>query len=65
MKTKKIYLSGAMGSLTLQEQLSWRFDFINDIKTCDYTYSPIYFNPPNFWKGIVFFPEYSWINNSS
>lgn len=46
MKTKKIYLSGAMGNLTLEEQLSWRFDFINAIKTCDCTYSPIYFNPP-------------------
>lgn len=46
MINKKIYLSGAMGDLSLEEQLSWRLHLINDVKTRDYIYFPIYFNPP-------------------
>ena len=47
METVRIYLSGAMGSFSLEEQSKWRRQIINAIKFGGYDYEkkPVFFNP--------------------
>lgn len=47
METVQIYLSGAMGSLSMEEQSKWRSQIINAIKFGGYEYEkkPVFFNP--------------------
>lgn len=51
METCRIYLSGAMGSLSFEEQSKWRQQVINAIK---YNYEcekkPIFFNPVDYYN---------------
>lgn len=52
METVKIYLSGAMGSVSFEEQSKWRQQVINAIKFGDYDYEkkPIFFNPVDYYN---------------
>lgn len=52
METVKIYLSGGMGSLSMEEQSKWRSQIINAIKFGEYEYEkkPIFFNPVNYYN---------------
>lgn len=52
METCRIYLSGGMGSLTMEEQSKWRNQVINAIKYGDYhcEKKPIFFNPVDFYN---------------
>lgn len=51
MEQVKIYLSGAMSGLSLNEQLKWRNKVINAIKSGDYDLvkSPTFFSPPEYY----------------
>ena len=52
MESVKIYLSGAMASLTFEEQSKWRSQIINAIKYGDYDYEKKaeFFNPVNYYN---------------
>lgn len=52
METVKIYLSGAMGSLSFEEQSKWRKKIINAIKYGDYDCSKnaAFFNPVDYYN---------------
>ncbi len=52
MESVKIYLSGAMTGLSLDEQNKWRKQIMNDIKFGDYDYEkkPIFFNPVEYYN---------------
>lgn len=52
METVKIYLSGGMGNLSLEEQSKWRKQIINAISFGDYHYEkkPIFFNPVDYYN---------------
>lgn len=52
METVKIYLSGGMGSLSMEEQSKWRSQIINAIKFGGYEYEkkPVFFNPVNYYN---------------
>lgn len=52
METVKIYLSGGMGSLSMEEQSKWRSQIINAIKFGDYhcEKKPIFFNPVDYYN---------------
>lgn len=52
MESVKIYLSGGMNGLTLEEQLRWRNQFIDAIKYGEYdcVKTPIFFNPPLYYS---------------
>lgn len=54
MEQVKIYLSGAMGGLTIEEQLKWRTQFKNALKYGDYdiTKEPIIHSPPEYYPFI-------------
>lgn len=54
MENVKIYLSGAMGGLTIEEQLKWRTKFKNALKYGDYdiTKEPIIHSPPEYYPFI-------------
>ena len=51
METCKIYLSGGMGSLSMEEQSRWRKQIINEItinRHCEK--KPIFFNPVDYYN---------------
>ncbi len=51
METVKIYLSGGMGNLTMDEQSRWRSQIIDEIKTnCECEKKPIFFNPVDYYN---------------
>lgn len=52
METVKIYLSGGMGSLSMDEQSKWRKQVINAIKFGDYhcEKQPVFFNPVDYYN---------------
>lgn len=51
METVKIYLSGAMGSLSFEEQSRWRQKVIDAIRyNYDCEKKPIFFNPVNYYN---------------
>jgi nucleoside 2-deoxyribosyltransferase len=52
MESVKIYLSGGMGSLSMEEQSKWRNQIINAINFGDYhcEKKPIFFNPVNYYN---------------
>lgn len=51
METVKIYLSGGMGDLTMEEQSKWRQQIIEEIKfNCHCEKKPIFFNPVNYYN---------------
>lgn len=51
MEVVKIYLSGAMGSLSYEEQSKWRNQVINAIKeNYDCEKKPVFFNPVNYYN---------------
>lgn len=52
METVRIYLSGGMSSLNLEEQSKWRKQIINAIKFGDYDYekTPVFFNPVDYYN---------------
>ena len=52
METCRIYLSGGMGSLDLEEQSKWRKQVINAILFGDYHWEkkPIFFNPVDYYN---------------
>ena len=52
METVKIYLSGAMGSVSFEEQSKWRSQVINAIKFGDYhcEKKPVFFNPVDYYN---------------
>lgn len=52
MEKVKIYLSGAMGSLSFEEQSRWRRQVIDAIKYGDYDYEKkvTFFNPVDFYN---------------
>lgn len=52
MESLKIYLSGGMSDLTLEQQLKWRKQVENAVFYGDYDYKkkPIFFNPVNFYN---------------
>lgn len=51
METVKIYLSGAMGSLSYEEQSKWRKQIINAITyNYDCEKKPIFFNPVDYYN---------------
>ena len=51
METVKIYLSGGMGSLSMEEQSKWRLQIIEEIKfNCDCEKKPIFFNPVDYYN---------------
>lgn len=55
MKEVKIYLSGAMGGLTVDEQLAWRTLFKNEVnKKLVYhkQFQPIYHSPPEYYPFV-------------
>ena len=58
METCRMYLSGGMTGLTLEEQTKWREQFYNSIKYGDYDYvkKPIFFDPTQ--KYSIFDKEY-------
>lgn len=50
METVKIYLSGAMGSVSFEEQSKWRKQIIDTIKyNYDVSKKPIFFNPVDYY----------------
>lgn len=51
METIKIYLSGAMGSVSYEEQSKWRKQVIDAITyNYDYEKKPLFFNPVNYYN---------------
>ena len=52
MENTKIYLSGGMGSLSIEEQSKWRSQIINAIKYGDYhcEKKPVFFNPVDYYN---------------
>ena len=52
METCRIYLSGGMGSLDLEQQSKWRKQIINAILFGDYHWEkkPIFFNPVDYYN---------------
>lgn len=51
METVKIYLSGGMGNLSLEEQSKWRQQVIDAIKfNYECSKKPIYFNPVDYYN---------------
>lgn len=51
MENCRIYLSGAMGSVSFEEQSKWRNQVINAIKfNHDCTKKPTFFNPVNYYN---------------
>lgn len=51
METVKIYLSGGMGSLSMEEQSKWRSQIIKEIKfNCECEKKPIFFNPVDYYN---------------
>ena len=52
METCRIYLSGGMGSLDLEQQSKWRKQIINAILFGDYNWEkkPIFFNPVDYYN---------------
>lgn len=52
METVKIYLSGGMCSVSMEEQSKWRSQVINAIKFGDYhcEKKPIFFNPVDYYN---------------
>lgn len=51
METVKIYLSGGMGSLSMEEQSRWRKQIIDEITTnCHCEKKPIFFNPVDYYN---------------
>lgn len=52
METCRIYLSGGMSGLTLEEQNKWRTKIIDAIKFGDYNYEkkPLFFNPVDYYN---------------
>jgi nucleoside 2-deoxyribosyltransferase len=52
METVRIYLSGGMSNLSLEEQSKWRKNIINAIKFGDYDYEkkPVFFNPVDYYN---------------
>lgn len=52
METVKIYLSGGMSGLSLEEQCKWRKSVVSDIKFGDYDYEkkPVFFNPTDYYN---------------
>ena len=50
MNTINIYLSGGMGGLSFDEQVSWRNQIVDNIITDDaLTFKPVFFNPPYYY----------------
>lgn len=51
MQTVKIYLAGAMGNLSIQEQTEWRNEISEYINTyiTEFKKEPIIFSPPNYY----------------
>lgn len=52
MENVRVYLSGGMGSLSMEEQSKWRSQVINAIKFGDYhcEKKPIFFNPVDYYN---------------
>lgn len=51
MEACRIYLSGGMGSLSMEEQSKWRSQIINEIKfNCNCEKKPVFFNPVNYYN---------------
>ena len=52
MENVRIYLSGGMSGLTLEEQLKWRNRFRNAIRFNEFDLSknPIFFSPPDYYS---------------
>lgn len=51
MESVKIYLSGGMGSLSMEEQSKWRNQIINEIKINSHCEKkPIFFNPVDYYN---------------
>lgn len=52
METVRIYLSGGMGSLSMEEQSKWRNQIINAIKYGEYDCEkkPVFFNPVDYYN---------------
>ena len=52
METCRIYLSGGMGNLSMEEQSKWRKQVINAILFGDYHYEkkPVFFNPVDYYN---------------
>lgn len=52
MEAIKIYLSGGMGSLNLEEQSKWRKQIVDAIKFGDYhcEKKPVFFNPVDYYN---------------
>lgn len=51
METVKIYLSGGMGSLSMEEQSKWRNQIIKEINfNCHCEKKPIFFNPVDYYN---------------
>jgi nucleoside 2-deoxyribosyltransferase len=51
METVKIYLSGGMGSLSMEEQSKWRSQIIKEITfNCHCDKKPVFFNPVNYYN---------------
>lgn len=51
MESVKIYLSGAMGSLSFEEQSKWRKQIINTINfNYDCEKKPVFFNPVDYYN---------------
>lgn len=52
METCRIYLSGGMGNLSMEEQSKWRSQFENAIKYGDYhcEKKAVFFNPVNYYN---------------
>ena len=51
MESVKIYLSGAMGSVSFEEQSKWRNQIINEIKfNCHCEKKPVFFNPVAYYN---------------
>ena len=60
MENYRIYLSGGMSGLSLEEQKSWRDRVINAIKYGEYEInkSLIFFNPPDYYSPCDEEPQY-------
>ena len=52
MEKVKIYLSGAMTGMLIEEQKIWRSNIVNAVKFGDYSYDkkPIFFNPVEYYN---------------
>lgn len=51
METCRIYLSGGMGNLTMEEQSKWRSQIVKEIKfNCECEKKPIFFNPVDYYN---------------